>query len=193
MSKKINNSGKAAKGTAGKIITTVLNIFLTILLVIFITGIIVACTFAVYVNQYLDPEIDESLLGVGQSLTSKIYYYDYEDREYRIGEAVEIEDQRLYGAQNNIWVKYPDIPENLVQAFVAIEDHRFFEHNGVDWYRTAGAVVNFATSYTSRYGGSSITQQLIKNLTGDNEVTIQRKVQEILRALNLEKKKKLMD
>ena len=81
MSKKINNSGKTSKGTAGKIITTILNIFLTLLLVIFITGIIVACTFAVYVNQYLDPEIDESLLGVGQSLTSKIYYYDYEDRE----------------------------------------------------------------------------------------------------------------
>ncbi len=189
MSKKNNNNDKTAAKTVGKVITTILNIFLTLLLVIFITGIIVACTFAVYVNKYLDPEIDESLLAVGQSLTSKIYYYDYEDREYRIGEPVEIEDQRLYGAQNNIWVKYPDIPQNLVQAFVAIEDHRFFEHNGVDWYRTAGAVVNFATSYTSRYGGSSITQQLIKNLTGENEVTIQRKVQEILRALNLEKKK----
>ena len=76
MSKKNNNNGKSAKRTAGKIITTVLNILLTLMLVIFITGIIVACTFAVYVNKYLDPEIDESLLGVGESLTTKIYYYD---------------------------------------------------------------------------------------------------------------------
>lgn len=180
---------RKASGTAGKIFTGFLNILLTLLLVLFITGIIVGCTFAVYINKYLDPEIDESLLNVGQSMTSKIYYYDYEDREYRIGDAVEIEDQRLYGAQNNIWVSYTDIPEYLVEAFVSIEDHRFWEHNGVDWKRTAGAVINFATSYTGRYGGSTITQQLVKNLTQEDEVTIQRKVQEILRALNLEKKK----
>ena len=180
---------KKASGTLGKILTYVLNTLLTLLLVLFITGIIVGCTFAVYVNNYLDPEIDESLLSVGQSLTSKIYYYDYEDREYRVGEAVELEDQRLYGAKNNIWVTYTDIPEDLVDAFVSLEDHRFWDHKGVDWYRTAGAVLNFVTSYTGRYGGSTITQQLIKNLTQDDDVTIQRKVQEILRALNLEKKK----
>ncbi len=189
---KLQTTPKKARNGAGvltKILTYALNVILTLLLILFITGIIVGCTFAVYINQYLDPEIDESLLAVGQSLTSKVYYYDYEDREYRVGEAVEIEDQRLYGAQNNIWVSYTDIPENLVDAFVSIEDHRFWEHNGVDWYRTAGAVVNFVTSYTGRYGGSTITQQFIKNFTMENDVTIQRKVQEILRALNLEKKK----
>ena len=183
------NKARNGAGVLTKILTYALNVILTLLLILFITGIIVGCTFAVYINQYLDPEIDESLLAVGQSLTSKVYYYDYEDREYRVGEAVEIEDQRLYGAQNNIWVSYTDIPENLVDAFVSIEDHRFWEHNGVDWYRTAGAVVNFVTSYTGRYGGSTITQQFIKNFTMENDVTIQRKVQEILRALNLEKKK----
>ena len=186
---KNTKSSKQKSQTAKKVFTYILNTLLTLILILFITGIIVGCAFAVYINTYLDPEIDESLLNVGQSLTSKIYYYDYEDREYRIGEAVEIEDQRLYGAQNNIWVSYTDIPEDLVDAFVSIEDHRFWEHSGVDWYRTAGAVINFATSYTSRYGGSTITQQLIKNLTKDDDVTIQRKVQEILRALNLEKKK----
>ena len=180
---------RKATGTAGRIFAGILNTLLTLFLILFITGIIVGCTFAVYVNKYLDPEIDESLLNVGQSLTSKVYYYDYEDREYRVGEAVEIEDQRLYGAQNNIWVSYTDMPEDLVDAFVSLEDHRFFEHSGVDWYRTAGAVLNFVTSYTGRYGGSTITQQLIKNVTGEDDVTIQRKVEEILRALNLEKKK----
>ena len=172
-----------------KVLVGIFSTLLTLFLILFIAGIIVGCAFAIYVNQYLDPEIDESLLNVGQSLTSKIYYYDYEDREYRIGEAVEKEDQRLYGAQNNIWVSYTDMPKNLVEAFVSIEDHRFWTHRGVDWKRTAGAVVNFVTAYTGRYGGSTITQQLIKNLTKDDDVTIQRKVQEILRALNLEKKK----
>ena len=82
MSKKNNTNGKSAKGTVGKVITTILNVFLTLLLVIFITGIIVACTFAFYVNKYLDPEIDEALLNVGESLTSKIYYYDYVARTF---------------------------------------------------------------------------------------------------------------
>ena len=187
--KNSEKSARKAKGKAGKIFTYILNTLLTLLLIGFITGIIVVCAFAVYVNRNLDPEIDESLLNVGQSITTKLYYYDYEDREYRVGEPVELEDQRLYGAENNIWVSYTDIPKYLVDAFVSIEDHRFWDHHGVDWYRTAGAVVNFATSYTAQYGGSTITQQLIKNLTGEKEATIQRKVQEILRALNLEKKK----
>ncbi len=173
----------------GKILSYSINILLTVLLVLIISGIIIGCTFALYVKNNIDPELDESLLNIGQSVTTKVYYYDYENREERIGEAIELEDERLHGAQNNIWVRYTDIPQNLVDAFVSIEDHRFWEHNGVDWRRTAGAVINLATSYTSRYGGSTITQQLIKNVTGDDDVTIQRKVQEILRALDLEKKK----
>lgn len=176
-------------GILGKALLYSLNTILTVLLILFIAGVIVGCAFVFYINNNVDPEIDESLLVGGQSATTKIYYYDYENREDRIGEIVELEDERLHGAENNIWVRYANIPEDLVDAFVSIEDHRFWEHSGVDWYRTAGAVINFATSYTARYGGSTITQQLIKNLTEDDDVTIQRKVQEILRAINLEKKK----
>ena len=62
------------------------------------------------------------------------------------------------------------------------------EHHGVDWIRTAGAVLNLFTGDSNMYGGSTITQQLIKNLTGDNDVSLTRKVTEIFRALNLEKK-----
>ncbi|MBR5769069.1 MAG: transglycosylase domain-containing protein, partial [Clostridia bacterium] len=69
-----------------------------------------------------------------------------------------------------------------------IEDQRFWEHNGVDWKRTFGAIINTFTGTDSRYGGSTIDQQLIKNLTGDNEVSIKRKIMEIVRALHLEKK-----
>lgn len=176
-------------GVIGKVLLYTMNTLLTLLLILFIAGIIVGCTFAIYINNNLNPEIDESLLAVGQSVTSKVYYYDYENREDRVGEAVELEEARLHGAENNIWVRYADIPRDLIDAFVSIEDHRFWDHSGVDWYRTAGAVLNFATSYTARYGGSTITQQLIKNVTGNDDVTIQRKVQEILQAINLEKKK----
>ena len=94
----------------------------------------------------------------------------------------------LSGKENRIWVDYDQIPWYMEKALVSIEDKRFYEHKGVDWYRTAGAFVTIFTRGESGYGGSTITQQLIKNLTGEKEVTIQRKLTEIFSALELEKK-----
>ena len=70
---------------------------------------------------------------------------------------------------------------------MAIEDHRFFEHNGVDWTRTASATLNFFTGSRATFGGSTLTQQVLKNMTGDDGNTINRKVREIFRALEFEK------
>jgi len=77
------------------------------------------------------------------------------------------------------------MPDDLINAFTSVEDHRFFTHNGVDWIRTGSAVFSYFFG-AGDFGGSTITQQLVKNLTGDNENSIQRKVQEIFRALHLE-------
>ncbi len=173
----------------GKAIGYLFSAILTALLVCFVTGIIVGCAFAIYVNNYIDPTMDESLLVTATGdQTTKIYYYEFTDRANRIGTAVELEDERIYGAENSLWASYDDIPTYLREAFVSIEDERFWTHDGVDWKRTAGAVLEFVFGNSS-YGGSTITQQLIKNVTGNNEATIQRKVQEILSALNLEKTK----
>ncbi|MBR5094886.1 MAG: transglycosylase domain-containing protein, partial [Oscillospiraceae bacterium] len=73
-------------------------------------------------------------------------------------------------------------------GLIAIEDKRFYDHKGVDWYRTAGAFVEMFARMETSYGGSTITQQLIKNLTGEDQITIQRKLSEICGALELEKK-----
>ena len=75
--------------------------------------------------------------------------------------------------------------EYLPKAFVSIEDKRFESHNGVDWIRTAGVIVK--PKNLGKQGGSTITQQLIKNLTDENQVTVARKFNEILSALNLER------
>ena len=64
-----------------------------------------------------------------------------------------------------MWVSYEEIPDHLVDALVAIEDHRFWLHHGVDWWRTAGAFFNMFLGMRDNFGGSTITQQLIKNLT----------------------------
>ena len=85
---------------------------------------------------------------------------------------------------SRIYIQNEDSPQAMKDAVVAIEDKRFFDHNGVDWGRTLSAVANLATGSDS-YGGSTITQQLIKNITDDNEVSITRKLREITKALKL--------
>ncbi len=100
------------------------------------------------------------------------------------------EYQRIHGDENRIWVDIEKIPQQLINAFIAIEDQRFYQHNGVDWKRTTGAFVNylpFINIYSSNQGGSTITQQLIKNITTDNDTSAIRKLREITRALLIEK------
>ena len=162
------------------------DIIITLLLICAITGIIVVTAFAMYVNNYVDPTFDPSLIITQSDKTSQLYYMDYTDRANRIGTEVEIEDQVLVGEEYSIWAKYNELPENLINAYIAIEDQRFWSHKGVDWFRTAAAMANQVLHLKSTFGGSTITQQLVKNATHDDDFTIQRKVQEILRALNLE-------
>ncbi len=94
-------------------------------------------------------------------------------------------DTPLATSENRIYASYDTFPDHLAQAFVAIEDQRFYTHHGVDWRRTAGAVGQFLLGRQS-YGGSTITQQLIKNMTGEADVSPARKLKEIGRALDVE-------
>ncbi|MDD4773191.1 MAG: PBP1A family penicillin-binding protein [Eubacteriales bacterium] len=173
-----------------KIISYIINLSLTVMIIGLITGLIVGSTFAYYVNNYIDADIEEfDLITTGQNMTTKIFYMNWKDRENRIGIPVEIDGQRLYGSENRMWVSYQDMPSYLWQAFVSIEDKRFWEHNGVDFIRTASAAINYFYKGVDSYGASTISQQLIKNVTGDNDITVQRKIQEIMRALKLNQKK----
>ena len=84
-------------------------------------------------------------------------------------------------------VDIEDMPENLVDAYVSIEDERYYSHHGIDIKRTGGAILSYITSFGhSSYGGSTITQQLVKNLTGDTTDSITRKVKEWWKAFLLE-------
>ncbi|MBR6772540.1 MAG: transglycosylase domain-containing protein [Clostridia bacterium] len=156
-------------------------ILVSILFVILFTGVICVGVFGIYVKNYLQPDASIDIASISMNYTSVVYYTDPET-----GEQVELE--RLYGAENRVWANYDVIPKHLKNAFIAIEDERFMSHKGVDWKRTVAATVNLVLPYSSGFGGSTITQQLVKNITGDDEVTVQRKVLEILRALDLERK-----
>ena len=183
----VKTSGGIVLTVFGKIITYILNVVMTILLIALITGTIVGVAFAVYVNNYIEVDVSEiKMLSSNQDMTTRLYYMDYSDRTNRIGTPVEVENQQLFSSENRTWVSYSEIPSYLIEAFISIEDERFWTHSGVDWKRTLGATAYFAIGKSS-FGGSTITQQLIKNVTGEDDVTIQRKVKEIMTALELEK------
>ncbi|MBR3893737.1 MAG: transglycosylase domain-containing protein [Clostridia bacterium] len=116
----------------------------------------------------------------------RFFVYHFEDRANRIGEAEEL-SAGGFAQQERAWVAYPDLPQHLIDAFVSIEDKRFYRHNGVDWYRTLAASSNHLLGGERRFGASTITQQVVKNVTGNNDATVKRKIQEIFYALDLER------
>lgn len=93
----------------------------------------------------------------------------------------------LGNEQKKMTVDIEEMPQNLLDAYVSIEDERFYSHHGIDIKRTGGAILNYITHFgNSSYGGSTITQQLVKNLTGDNTDSVTRKVKEWWKAFLLE-------
>ena len=153
----------------------------TILLIGLLTCLMFAGLFMMYVKTTLSPTLNVNAEDYTMNQSSIIYYQDRETGEW-------VEFQTLHGEENRILVKFDDLPDYLWQATVAIEDQRFFEHKGVDWQRTISAAGNMFLKAKNTYGGSTITQQLLKNLTGEDEGTVKRKVTEIFRALEFEKK-----
>ncbi len=125
--------------------------------------------------------IAENIKNLELNMTSVIYVKNSKGKweEY----------QRLHGDENRIWVGLDKMPENLKNAFIAIEDQDFRTHSGVDWSRTLGAVGNFMFGFSDvEFGGSTITQQLIKNVTMDNGRNAYRKFREIIRASLIEQR-----
>ena len=177
--KKAKKAASAVAWTAGGTVRLILKTLLTIFLIILTTGMIFTCIFAVYVKTCLTTDLTVSIEDFALNLSSTLYYQD------NSGEYQELSS--LHGAENRVWVDNADIPQNLIHAAVAIEDKRFFEHKGVDWYRTVAAFGNMFISMKNDFGGSTITQQLIKNLTNEDDITVQRKLMEIFRALEVEK------
>lgn len=170
--------------------TSTIKIVLSLFLVFVITGCLVVGTFLVYVFAFVDGTVDNNLNQLKLNYTTTIYTQNSSSGKWE-------EYQRLHGEDNRIWIHYDrtkaaekaegynGIPHNLAMAFVAIEDKRFFEHDGVDWRRTFGAFVGMITN-NSTFGGSTITQQLVKNITKDDDRKASRKVREIMRARYLE-------
>ncbi|MCY9264245.1 PBP1A family penicillin-binding protein [Bacillus haynesii] len=150
-------------------------LFKKILLSILIIGVIGliagGVTFAVMVAD--SPSLDEAKLKTPYSST----IYDKNGKEI-----AEI------GSEKRTYVSIKDIPDSVKNAFLATEDARFYDHHGVDPIRIGGALLaNFEGGFGSE-GGSTITQQVVKNSLLSHEKTLKRKVQEVWLSFQLERK-----
>ncbi len=162
------------------IVTTLLSLFL----VMVITGTIVATSLTVYVLNFMEDSTNITL----QELESGSDTYFYGNKTDENGKTDLVVLQSIKTDVQRIPVSIDRIPQHVRDAFVYTEDERFYTHDGVDYKRTFAAFVNmFIHIYDTEQGGSTITQQLIKNLTGDDEVSPQRKIREIFSAMQLEK------
>ncbi len=152
----------------------------TVIKVLILVFIAVAIGIGIWMFSVIDFSFGDNLSSMNLNISSKVYYTN-ED-----GEAMQY--AQFNASQNRIWVPIDKMPLDMRNAIVAIEDQRFYKHRGVDLKRTAGAAFNYLIKGDSSYGGSTITQQLVKNITEDNDRDASRKVREITRALVLETK-----
>lgn len=153
----------------------------TLLLVVVVTMTIFFGIFLAYVRSNLKGNVEFYIDEFESKVSTELYAENEKNGEWELYQTLFME------GENRIWVDLEDIPKDLQKAAVAIEDKRFYSHHGVDFIGTSRAI--FKTMLGgSVQGGSTLTQQLIKNATGDNQTTVKRKVIEIYRALECEKR-----
>ena len=130
---------------------------LVALAVVCITSAVFAYILGNYLQDDVIPNAEFNVENFTLDQSSFIYYVDSNDQIQQL--------RQINTTVDRIWVSYEEIPQDLVHAAVAIEDKRFFQHQGVDWFTTVQACINMFLGERSTFGGSTITQQLIKNVT----------------------------
>ncbi len=189
--KKQNPSNKARpKSEAKKVWSGIWKTFASLIMIC----IIICCIFGCYLAMIIFDKFDKSetinldLDMLKLNYTTILYQQNPKTGAYE-------EMQRLEGTKGSrIWTDYEDMPKHLFDALIAVEDRNFLEHTGVDWRRTvlAGAdniLGKFGMSILpGNPGASTITQQLVRNVTNDTKKSWDRKLREIFRAVKMERK-----
>ncbi|WP_295129672.1 transglycosylase domain-containing protein [Ruminococcus sp.] len=168
-------------------------LLLSVFLIIIITLSIFGTVLTIYVLNFADTTTTVTLEKTeGGTITR--FLYDNPDYDEEVDDP--IDQYVLYYSMRNeykhfIWADLEEIPQVVQDAYVYTEDERFYNHDGVDFKSTFAAFVNIFLPTGRSRGGSTITQQTIKNLTGDNATDgvqgIERKIREVFRAINVEK------
>lgn len=134
----------------------------------------------IYIRKNIKHSVDEELF-VSSSKSSVSTFYAYTST----GDIEQI--WQTEGNGKKMICSLDRMGEHLINAVISAEDRMFYTHKGVNIKRTGAAMLNHIFKFKSDFGGSTITQQVIKNISGDNEFTVRRKINEIVRAIYLER------
>lgn len=186
MSTAVNPDLKQPKKRKGHPIRKTFAVIGTTLLSLFLVAVIIATivltALTVYIMNFMSDDVTIDLYNLDMNSTTFLYAYDKEGNEVEINQ-IHKDDYRII-------VGFDEIPQHVKDAFVYTEDERFYEHTGVDFKRTFAAVLNEVKKLIFKkgdtFGGSTITQQLIKNVTKDDDADASRKIREIFRAMRVE-------
>ncbi len=142
----------------------------------------------IYSKKNIDLKSDEIMFSLARGSTVTEYYCDRGADAYSLSEYEPVLYKSVVlGENKKRWVELETVPQDLINGFLAMEDRKFYSHSGVDIIRTLYALFNSVFHVKNTFGASTVTQQVIKNISGDNEVTLKRKFNEIIRAYNIEK------
>ena len=154
-----------------------LKIFVAILVLLALLTTVVLVFAYCFISPKVNYTLDEELFAN----SSKPHFTEYTAFKDD-GKAFTV----LASKNNSRWINIECIPDAMLDTFVAVEDRKFYDHHGVDVKRTAYAFLNYVFDFKNNFGGSTITQQVIKNISGDNERSFERKLTELFRAFHLE-------
>lgn len=167
----MKRSGRAVKFSTGVILAFII----ITLLILMVLGCVV--------YSKINFEADERLFESSRRWNSTTFYADSEPGgEYT---PVEVETS---GSIRKSHYTLDEISKYLTEGIIAVEDKIFYEHKGVDVKRTTMAAANYLFKKNKSFGASTITQQVVKNISGDNQMKLTRKASEIVRALHIERK-----
>lgn len=160
---------------------------LHVFLICCVIGVATLGIAAAVVYSFSDTELDERFASMDLDYSSFIYATDPVTGEEYIYQEIQSK------SGTRVWVSDTEIPQHVKDATVALEDQRFYTHAGVDPIRTVKAVIEYAMSKITgsgsrAAGGSTLTQQVIKNMTGDDDYGVGRKIKEMLQALYIERR-----
>lgn len=153
--------------------------FIILALTVFIIG---------YAGNNINSESDEQLFSLTRRSSVTEYYVDNDYNAYTLDEyEPRLNESIALGGTKKRWIELEEVPTNLINGFLAAEDRVFYTHSGFNIKRTLYALANSVFHFKNTFGASTITQQVIKNISGDNEITVKRKLNEIIRAYYIEK------
>ena len=147
-----------------------------------VSVLLVIAAVGIFAKRNVNAEIDERLFERSRNLNSTVFYANATSAGDKY---VPVELESTGAFKKNFY----SIDENsryLIDGFVAVEDRSFFEHSGIDLKRTFLAAANYIFKTDKRFGASTITQQVVKNISGDNQPTVKRKLAELIRAIRIE-------